>query len=132
MVSTHAMRPLTTHGANLSDCLARLGQNAPRRPVGQLDRFGQSAPQGSRIGAVPEVAGLARAGRPGWEDPSADGGPHIEPRGTNDRAIASGSSGEATNPRPRLYRRWRGNCGDCFRYCEGQRGTWPFKKCRER
>ncbi|HEX8703300.1 MAG TPA: hypothetical protein VF815_30970 [Myxococcaceae bacterium] len=29
-------------------------------------------------------------------------------------------------------KRWRGNCGDCFRYCEGQRGTWPFKKCRER
>ncbi len=28
--------------------------------------------------------------------------------------------------------RWRGNCGDCFRYCEGQRGKWPFKKCRER
>ena len=27
---------------------------------------------------------------------------------------------------------WRGNCGDCFRYCEGQRGKWPFKKCRER
>lgn len=27
---------------------------------------------------------------------------------------------------------WRGNCGDCFRYCEGQRGQWPFKKCRER
>ncbi|MDC0711655.1 hypothetical protein POL68_24520 [Stigmatella sp. ncwal1] len=27
---------------------------------------------------------------------------------------------------------WTGRCGDCFRYCEGQRGKWPFKKCHER
>ncbi|QSQ28527.1 hypothetical protein JY651_44560 [Pyxidicoccus parkwayensis] len=25
--------------------------------------------------------------------------------------------------------RWKGSCNDCLRYCEGQRGKWPYEKC---
>ncbi|RKH61451.1 hypothetical protein [Corallococcus llansteffanensis] len=27
---------------------------------------------------------------------------------------------------------WRGQCYDCFRYCEGQNGNWPRDKCRRK
>ncbi|KFE72252.1 Ribonucleotide reductase of class Ia (aerobic), beta subunit protein [Hyalangium minutum] len=32
--------------------------SAPCKPVGQLDQFGQSAPQGLRVAGAAEVAGL--------------------------------------------------------------------------
>lgn len=28
--------------------------------------------------------------------------------------------------------KWTGNCGDCLRRCEGQRGKWPEAMCSRR